>query len=90
MTNRDDAWNQIIMHIVTAGKFRISDLDYKDENKATYRRVLREMERRDWLYCTSQQSPIWRAGDKAGFVLNIPEEPLEAADEGVDNPQEYM
>jgi hypothetical protein len=79
MTLRDDAWNIALIQIVKTGKFRLTDLPFKESERHTVRRVLREMEAYDWLERDSDYASIWRAGDMAQMLMNLSEEKLENA-----------
>lgn len=81
MTRRDEAWNAALEQIVRTGKFKLSDLPFRPEERSTVRRVLREAEEYGWLYRTSESSSIWRAGPKAEMLMNLSEEKLRLARE---------
>jgi hypothetical protein len=72
MTLRDQVWNATLLTLVEEGRFKISDLPFDENQRHTVRRVLREMEKLDWL----QRDPpvhgrIWYAGPKAKKKLNL-------------------
>lgn len=77
MTRRDEAWNAILEQLARTGKFKLTDLPFQENERATVRRVLRECEAYDWVYRTSEGSPIWRAGPKAELLMNFSEAKLE-------------
>ncbi len=81
MTLRDSAWNAILEQTVRTGKFKLVDLPFKPEERATVRRVLREAEGYGWLQRTSEGSSIWRAGPKAELLMNLSEDKLRLARE---------
>jgi hypothetical protein len=81
LTLRDETWNTVLEHVVRTGRFRLSDLPFKPEERSTVRRVLREAEAYGWLCRTSESSPIWRAGPKAEMLMNLSEEKLRLARE---------
>jgi hypothetical protein len=79
MTLRDDCWTTALEQIVRTGKFKLTDLPFKESERHTVRRVLREMEGYSWLTRDSQHASIWRAGPKAEMLMNLSEEKLELA-----------
>lgn len=79
MTLRDEAWNTALEQIVKTGKFKLTDLPFKESERHTVRRVLREMEAYNWLARESEHAAIWRAGPKAEMLMNLSEEKLELA-----------
>lgn len=79
MTLRDEAWNTALEQIVRTGKFKLTDLPFKDSERHTVRRVLRQMEAFDWLQRESEHAAIWRAGPKAEMLMNLSSEKLELA-----------
>lgn len=81
MTLRDEAWNTALEQIVRTGKFKLSDLPFRPEERSTVRRVLREAEGYGWLCRTSEGSSIWRAGPKAEILMNLSEDKLRLARE---------
>ena len=80
-TIRDEAWNAAIEQLVRTGKFKLIDLPFKESERHTVRRVLREMQSYSWLTRESEHSSIWRAGPKAELLLNISQEKLERSRE---------
>jgi hypothetical protein len=78
---RDEIWNSLLEQVARTAKFRLKDLPFKPEQRSTVRRVLREAEAYEWLYRTSDSSPIWRAGPKAEMLMNLSEEKLRLAHE---------
>jgi len=81
MTLRDEVWNALLEQIVMTSKFKITDLPFKQSERHTVRRCLRQAEELSWLGRTSEHSAIWRAGPKAKMLLNLSEEKLRLADE---------
>jgi len=81
VTLRDEAWNTALEQIVRTGKFKLTDLPFKECERSTVRRVLRECENYDWLQRSSEGSSIWRAGPKAEMLMNLSEEKLRLARE---------
>ena len=79
MTLRDEAWTTALEQIVKTGKFKLSDLPFKNSERHTVRRVLRELESFGWLERTSPHSSIWRPGPRAVFLLNLEDEKIEIA-----------
>jgi len=80
-TVRDETWNIVLEQIIKTGKFKITDLPFETESRATVRRVLREMQSYSWLTRDSEHSSIWRAGPKAELLLNISQEKIERSRE---------
>jgi hypothetical protein len=66
----------VLIEIVKRGKFKRTELPFKQNETTTVRRVLRQMEDFDWLYRTSEHSSIWRAGPKAELLMNFSEDKL--------------
>lgn len=85
MTLRDDVWNSVLRQCIETGKFKISDLPFKEGQRHTTRRVLREMEELDWLSRESEKSAIWRIGPKARLHLNVSTDLIERSREGLDD-----
>jgi len=81
MTLRDAAWNAILEQTVRTGRFRLTDLPFKESERSTVRRVCREAEAYSWLQRSSEGSSIWRAGPKAEMLMNLSEEKLRLARE---------
>ena len=81
VTLRDETWNTVLERLSHTGRFRLTDLPFKPEERATVRRVLREAEEYGWLCRTSEGSSIWRAGPKAEMLMNLGEEQLRLAHE---------
>jgi hypothetical protein len=79
MTLRDESWNAALEQIVRTGKFKLTDLPFRPQERHTVRRVLREMEQYDWLQRESEGSSIWRAGPKAEMLMNLSEQKIELA-----------
>jgi hypothetical protein len=79
MTLRDEAWNSLLEQIARTGKFKLTDLPFRPEERHTVRRVLREAESYDWLCRSSEGSSIWRAGPKAEMLMNLSEDKLRLA-----------
>lgn len=79
MTLRDQAWNTILEQIVKSGKFKLSDLPFKESERHTVRRVARALEDYDWLTRDSPNAAIWRAGPKAELLMNLSEQKIEQA-----------
>lgn len=79
MTLRDECWTTALEQIVKTGKFKLSDLPFKESERHTCRRVCREMEKYQWLTRDSQHAAIWRAGPKAEMLMNLSEQKLELA-----------
>lgn len=71
MSRRDEVWSEVLQFVKSHGKFRISDLEFEDEQRATVRRVLREMEKYGWLGRNSQLDATWRLGEKGKKLLNV-------------------
>ncbi len=76
-TLRDQAWNAAMEQIVKTGKFKLTDLPFKQSERHTVRRVVRSMEAYSWLQRDSEHSSIWRAGPKAELLMNISQDKLE-------------
>jgi hypothetical protein len=79
VTLRDEAWNIALIQIVKSGKFQLTDLPFKESERHTVRRVLREMEAYGWLERESEYASVWRAGEMAEMLMNLSEEKLELA-----------
>ena len=79
MTLRDEAWNAALDQLARTGKFKLADLPFKESERHTVRRCLREAEGSGWVTRDSEHSAIWRAGPKAELLMNISEEKLEWA-----------
>ena len=77
MTLRDEAWNAALDQLARTGKFKISDLPFKESERHTVRRCLREMQAYGWVKRDDKHSKIWRVGPKAELLMNISEEKLE-------------
>jgi hypothetical protein len=71
----------MLEQIARSGKFRLTDLPFKPEERHTVRRVLRQAETYEWLQRSSEGSSIWRAGPKAELLLNLSEDKLRLARE---------
>lgn len=71
MTWRDDVWSEALQLVRSRGKFRISELEFKDGQRATVRRTLREMEQFGWLRRDSQLDATWRLGEEGKKLLNV-------------------
>lgn len=79
MTLRDECWTTALEQIVRTGKFKLTDLPFKQSERHTCRRVLREMEDYQWLTRDTPHSSIWRAGPKAEMLMNLSEQKLKLA-----------
>lgn len=79
MTLRDEAWNVALDEIYRKGKFKLTDLPFKQSELHTVRRTCRELESHGWLYRESEHSAIWRAGPKAESLMNISPEKMKWA-----------
>jgi hypothetical protein len=79
MSLRDQCWTTALEQIVRTGKFKIGDLPFKESERHTCRRVLREMESYSWLSRDNPNAAIWRAGPKAELLMNLSAETLENA-----------
>ena len=82
MTLRDEAWDETLKQLRKTGKFRIGDLPFDHGQRHTVRRVLREMEDREWLSRETEYAATWRMGEKAKLHLNVSPELVEQADSG--------
>jgi hypothetical protein len=71
----------MLEQIAHSGKFRLTDLPFKPEERHTVRRALRQAETYEWLQRSSEGSSIWRAGPKAELLLNLSEDKLRQARE---------
>jgi hypothetical protein len=81
MTLRDEAWNALLEQTVMTSKFKLTDLPFKESEKHTLRRCVRQAEEFGWLERTSEHSAIWRAGPKAKMLMNLSDEKLRLAEE---------
>ncbi|MDS0295777.1 hypothetical protein [Halogeometricum luteum] len=79
MTLRDQAWNIALRYLADKGKFKLAELPFKETERHTVKRVLREMEEYGWIQRESKQSGIYRLGPTAEQYLNVDEEIIEAA-----------
>lgn len=73
MTLRDEVWDAALEEIISEGKFLISDLPFEQSERHTVRRVLKELESKDWVTRNNPQSKTWRAGEKAKEMLQLTE-----------------
>ncbi len=71
MGQRDVVWSEVLQVVKSHGKFRTSDLEFEDEQRATVRRVLREIEKYGWLGRESKLDATWRLGEKGRKLLNV-------------------
>jgi len=71
MTLRDDVWDATLRQLQEEGSFVISDLPFDESQRHTVRRVLREMEDRDWLTRENKQQKTWYAGKTANNLLQL-------------------
>lgn len=85
MTMRDQIWNVALERLVSRGKFKASDilneLELTESQRQTVRRCLRELEEHGWLHRESEQSSIWRLGNKGKLLLNVSESTIEESEE---------
>jgi len=79
MTLRDEVWNAVLKQLVKAGRFRISELPFREDQRYTVRRVLRKMEDMEWLERENKRAATWRMGEKAALHLNISADKIKQA-----------
>jgi hypothetical protein len=75
----DETWNTALEQVNRTGCFKIGDLPFKESERHTVRRCLREMESYSWLSRDSPHSSIWRAGPKSEMLFDLSEEKLRLA-----------
>lgn len=65
MTLRDAVWDAVLKRLAEEGPFRKEDLGFPEGSKHTVRRILKEMEKLEWLARESRGDDVWEAGDRA-------------------------
>lgn len=78
MTLRDETWNTVLLTLTKHDEFKLADLPFKESQKHTVRRCLREMDDYDWIERESPQHSTWRAGPRFKDLARVADERLEA------------
>ncbi|TKX86730.1 hypothetical protein EXE43_06780 [Halorubrum sp. SS5] len=77
MTLRDTTWHTVLLTLTRQDEFKLTDLGFKDSEKHTVKRCLRELEEYGWIERDSPQHSIWRAGPRFKALARVADERLD-------------
>lgn len=78
MTLRDEAWHTVFHTLTQKEEFKLTDLGFKDSEKHTVKRCLREMSDYGWIERDTPQHSIWRAGPRFKALARVADERLKS------------